>query len=496
MLPKPPNEKEAQAYLKANKAFLYSFSIFSSTLLLVGGVFFALARPEFSWFLAYTIFVSAYLGLGYVIGLFAKGFNVKTHNELVRKNRHLRPTIDIYLPSAGEPLAVLENTYQAVEQIAWTRPIDVYVLDDSDRASVKALANKYHFSYIARPKDVPRLFKKSGNVRNAFGQTSGKFIAIFDADFCPRMDFFDHILAYFNDPKMAIVQTPQYFDVTKQMNWIEAGSGAVQELFYRLIQPNRDHFGGAICVGTNAVYRREALAPLGGTYPIEHSEDVHTGFWCLSKGWKIKYLPINLAKGLCPDNLSGYLNQQYRWCLGSTTLFLNRKFFWGAKITKWQRACYLSGMLFYQATALSVFINFIPGLLVLHFYPQNIHWYNMAFSIPSFLFGTIHMRLWNKAPYGFSALRARVVSYHAHFFAIKDKIFGQVLPWVPTGAAVKNNLERRYKRMVLSVNLGVIALGAWGLYNNPSLEALLWAAMSGFYVCLNLSAIKERPTTK
>lgn len=495
MLPKPPNEKDAQAYLKANKAFLYSFSIFSSTLLLVGGVFFALARPEFSWFFIYTAFVSLYLALGYAIGLFSKPFNVRAHNELVRQNRHIQPSIDIYLPSAGEPLAVLENTYQYVEQIAWTRPVSVWVLDDSSRESVRALAKKYQFGYIARPKDVAMLFKKSGNVRYAFQKTSSEFIAIFDADFCPRMDFFDHILAYFNDPKVAIVQTPQYFDVTKKMNWIEAGAGAVQELFYRLIQPNRDHFGGAICVGTNAVYRRSAIEPLGGTYPIEHSEDVHTGFYCLANGLKIKYLPINLAKGLCPDNLAGYLNQQYRWCLGSTTLFLNRKFFWGAKITKWQRVCYLSGMLFYQATALSVFINFIPGLLVLHFYPQNIHWYNMAFSIPSFLFGTIHMRLWNKAPYGFSALRARVVSYHAHFFAIKDKIFGQVLPWVPTGASSKNRLVYRYKRMVIGVNSAVFALGSWGLYNNPILEALPWAIITSFYVCLNLSAIKERPTT-
>jgi len=67
------------------------------------------------------------------------------------------------------------------------------------------------------------------------------------------------------------VQSPQYFRTHGRMSWMERGAGGVQELFYRLVQVSRDRHDGAICVGSCAIYRREALATNGGTTLIEHS---------------------------------------------------------------------------------------------------------------------------------------------------------------------------------------------------------------------------------
>lgn len=53
-------------------------------------------------------------------------------------------------------------------------------------------------------------------------------------------------------------------------------------------QVNRDKFDASICVGTCGVYRREALAPFGGTAAIGYSEDVHTGFNCIQLGYKVR----------------------------------------------------------------------------------------------------------------------------------------------------------------------------------------------------------------
>ena len=61
----------------------------------------------------------------------------------------------------------------------------------------------------------------------------------------------------------------------------------------------------AICVGSNAVYRRAALDSNGGTTLIEHSEDVHTGFDLRRNGWPLRYIPVNLATGLCPATFPG-----------------------------------------------------------------------------------------------------------------------------------------------------------------------------------------------
>jgi cellulose synthase/poly-beta-1,6-N-acetylglucosamine synthase-like glycosyltransferase len=74
----------------------------------------------------------------------------------------------------------------------------------------------------------------------------------------------------------------------------------------------------AICVRCGT-YRRTALEPFGGTAAID-SEDVHTGFHVLDAGWHVKYIPVCLASGVCPD-LPAFFIQQYRWAMGSTTLF-------------------------------------------------------------------------------------------------------------------------------------------------------------------------------
>ena len=64
------------------------------------------------------------------------------------------------------------------------------------------------------------------------------------------------------------------------------------------MQPARDAADAAICVGTNAVYRRSALDAVGGFAQIEHSEDVHTGVKMLRAGYWTRYVPVLLARGL------------------------------------------------------------------------------------------------------------------------------------------------------------------------------------------------------
>lgn len=46
----------------------------------------------------------------------------------------------------------------------------------------------------------------------------------------------------------------------------------------RHCQVNLDCFNAALCAGSCAVYRRAAVEPFGGAAPIEHSEDMFTGF--------------------------------------------------------------------------------------------------------------------------------------------------------------------------------------------------------------------------
>lgn len=65
---------------------------------------------------------------------------------------------------------------------------------------------------------------------------------------------------------------------------------------------------------------------------------------------QIKYVPLPVAMGTCPDDPQTFFMQQYRWAMGSATLVL-RKDFWRSNISSIHKICFLNGMLYYTATA-------------------------------------------------------------------------------------------------------------------------------------------------
>jgi cellulose synthase (UDP-forming) len=344
--------------------------------------------------------------------------------------------------------------------------ISVYVLDDGARKEVKDLAREFSFEYEVRANRGQ--FKKAGNLRHGFDVSNGEFIVIFDADFKPREDFLDELLPYmFDNDRIGIVQSPQYFDVHTEQNWLERGAGAVQELFYRFSQVSRQNHGAAICVGSNAVYRRKALESTGGTALIEHSEDVHTGFNLRIHNWQLTYVPVLLAKGLCPESMPAFFKQQYRWCMGSMSLLSSEKF-WSTKLAFRTRLSYISGFLYYIHTAISSFFAPIVPLILLIAIPESVEFKYTLFILPAFFFAWVVYPLWHKNIYGIEAWAVRSVYGWAHLFAIYDAITRRAMSWQPTGA-VKGRDYRylTFRVMQLTFNL---------------LPALAWVALSGWYL--------------
>lgn len=431
---KPPNYDEKFLFIKQDRLKIYGFGLFSTLCILAGQALFIYAYPYFIPYTIVTAITVFYLAMSYLVGFSGRGFDMRKHIATTIRwfDRADEARVDIYLPVCREPTEIIFNTWDHVQVLKRNHlGVEVYVLDDGKDDIVQEQAKKYGFKYIRRETNE---LKKAGNLRNAFTQTNGEFIVIFDADFCPRSDFLIETLPYFfENENVSIVQTPQYFDTSDQYGWVRNGAGSVQELFYRLIQVNRNTFGGAICVGTNAVYRRSHLEPFGGTAPIPYSEDVHTGFQLLKAGREIMYIPINLAHGVCPDTTKQFFTQQYRWALGSLSLMLSKNF-WEARISVMQRICYMTGMFFYVSTGIGSVTYFLPSIFILIFYPDKMHWYNLLFSVPSLLFSVGFMKYWNKLPYDAQTLRVRALSYYAHLFAFKDKLMNTLEEWKPTGA--------------------------------------------------------------
>ncbi|CAB1118495.1 GT2 [Ectocarpus sp. CCAP 1310/34] len=414
VLPCAPSDEEKVIYHKTGRCFLVTAGVVSVGALSAGMWLFTFAAPFFYWFAAPTAFIMGYLLLSYFgVAVWGKDFDPEDHAARLRKaqHEHYYPSVDIFLPVCREPTHLLDNTWKYVRALDYPN-VTVHVLDDGakeerraserentcDRAPiVSCKVQTMHASQNTletetadiRRTNIPEL-KKAGNLRYAFARTSGEVLVIFDADFCPRPEFLKETTPYFKDRDVAILQTPQFFRYREEQTWVEKGAGVTQELFYRMVQVNRDKFDASICVGTCGVYRREALAPFGGTAAIGYSEDVHTGFNCIQLGYKVrdawtcvsgctltgtfaratacsgisfchslsfysmyqvKYVPQVMAMGTCPDEPRAFFMQQYRWCMGSTTLLSNREF-WQSTLTRKQKLCYLSGMFYYSATAM------------------------------------------------------------------------------------------------------------------------------------------------
>jgi len=464
-LPKAPTHQERILYLNQGRRLIYGFGVFSTLSLLMGaGLFltshsFALALVPL-WGITFS-----YLVITYIVGLCGSRWDNKVFTLF-----RLSESVDVYLPIAGEPTQILRNTWQHVARMVeysrgvGRRLIRVYVLDDCQSKEVGFLLEDFpEFEVIRRlpcGKD-----KKAGNLRHAFEQTRGDWILVLDADFAPREDMIERLLSYATSPDTGVVCSPQYFDYTGTI--IERGAAAVQELFYRLLQVNRNSFGASVVTGTNCIYLRQALAPHGGTYKISYSEDLHTGFQALVDGWKIRYTPEILAKGVCPDTARAFFSQQYRWCMGSTTLLL-RKWFWTAPITWMQRLCYLTGFCYYVATGLGVFLLHVPSLFVLYVMPEKLMWFNYCFSLPSFLFGTVIFWIWNKTPYRLAAHVCRQIQYMAHAVCLVDKMRGNLMGWVVTGGAQTGAAAKRFNmaRMVyVAFGFGTLNAFAFGIFN-------------------------------
>ncbi len=179
------------------------------------------------------------------------------------------------------------------------------ILDDGKSDEVMALAAELDVGYVRRANNKG---DKAGNINNALKYASGEFFVIFDADFVPDPEFLYETIPYFENKNIAFVQTPQHYSNLDTL--ISKGASFMQYVFYSLIQPGKNRFNAAFCVGTNVVFRRSAVESIGGLYEASKSEDIWTSILLHEKGYESVYIPNVLALGKTPDNIRAYSKQQ------------------------------------------------------------------------------------------------------------------------------------------------------------------------------------------
>lgn len=440
-LPQPPTNEQKYEYYSCQHRWLLTSQLVSFMLIAWSITRFSVSHPYTLLFLIPMSLYIVTMVISFISSSRRRRYTLEEHLQLVSTyESDLLLSVDVFLPSAGEPLDLLENTYKHVRNLEWDGELKVYVLDDSDRYEVRQLAAKYNFHYGVRANRGH--LKKAGNLFYGWDNSSGDFILVLDADFAPRHDMLKEMVPHFRDSTVGIVQTPQYFDSSHNgMGWLQRCAGATQELFYRWIQPSRDASNAAICVGTCALYRRSALVESGGFAQIGHSEDVHTGVNLLRVGYYVRYVPVVLSKGICPDEVSSFLNQQYRWCAGSMSLLADKTFHKLSYLNVRMRMCYWSGFLYYISTAVNAIIAPLPAIVMVYFFPDWVKPVNSIWFIGAILLWFVILPSIMRGGWRPDVLRVQYLYSFAHLLAIMDTVFGSTREWVATGTATKRKAK-------------------------------------------------------
>ncbi len=462
VLPVPPRDTEKYAYVRRHAWVLTVCAAISVPPLVYGQIRMIDNSPWFAVYIPFALFGVLCFLLYLLADGTSRSFDLGGHQRIVASWRPLRyPSVDVFLPVCGEPIEVLRNAWTHVCAVRDRYPGQVtpYVLDDSASPAIKAMARRFGFAYATRPNRG--WFKKSGNLLYGFQISNGDFILLLDADFAPRPDLLAETLPYLDlYPDVGIVQTPQFFHVLDEQTWVERGAGAAQELFYRSIQTARANRDAAICVGSCAVYRRKALEENRGMSLAEHSEDLHTGFDLRRLGWRLRYLPVALSTGNCPDNILAFLNQQYRWCSGTMSL-LGHKKFWQTKLPLRTRMCYLSGFLYYINTAVFAFVIPLLSIALVAFDPGILQIKNLIFFAPILVYSGLIYPMWHRVPYRLEAWSVRVIMAWAHIFALSDLMRGRLRGWQPSGSGkTKQDGRQRFWIGLIAWSAGSAAVWA------------------------------------
>jgi cellulose synthase (UDP-forming) len=267
--------------------------------------------------------------------------------------------VDVYVCTYDEPAEVVMATLAGCR--ALTYPHTTYLLDDGRRAEMRELAELAGAEYLTRPDNS---HAKAGNLNAALPRTDGELVFVLDADHVPMPDALDALVGYFDDERMAIVQTPHDFfnhDSVQHYNV----SRHEQSLFYRVICPGKDRHGAAYWCGSAALISRPALLEIGGVATETIAEDFHTTIRLERYGWRTRYHDEVLVQGLAPHDLDGYLLQRDRWARGNLAVFRLPESPLRAKTLKpIQRLSFLASLLAYLAPPMRLLLLLTLGLVL------------------------------------------------------------------------------------------------------------------------------------
>ena len=267
--------------------------------------------------------------------------------------------VDVYVCTYDEAPEVVMATLAGCRSL--TYPHTTWLLDDGRREEMREIAELAGARYLTRSDNS---HAKAGNLNAALPRTDGDLVLVLDADHVPMPDALDALVGYFDDERMAVVQTPHDFFNHDSAQHYAVGRHE-QSLFYRVVCPGKNRHGAAYWCGSAALINRHALLEIGGVATETIAEDFHTTIRLLRQGWKARYHDEVLVQGLAPHDLDSYLLQRDRWARGNLAVFtLPESPLRARTLSPLQRLSYLASLLAYLAPPMRLLLLITLGAVL------------------------------------------------------------------------------------------------------------------------------------
>jgi hypothetical protein len=272
----------------------------------------------------------------------------------------------VFITTYNEPVEIVLPTVAAAARLRG-RP-EVWLLDDGVRSEMREVAERLGVHYLGREDGA---HAKAGNINNALAHVDADVVAVLDADHVPHPDFLERTLPYFNDPELAVVQTPQDFYNEDSFEHVprrrrrDLPAYTEQSLFYRVIQPGKNRWGAAFWCGTPALLRTDALRDVGGVATDSVTEDLMTTIRLHRRGWRTVFHDEVLARGLAAPTAEEYSLQRRRWGIGAIQTLRHERPLTDRRLPWRQRLSYAATFLAWFESLRVVGLLLVPPLVLL-----------------------------------------------------------------------------------------------------------------------------------
>jgi len=233
------------------------------------------------------------------------------------------PKVVTQLPMYNEKMVAV-RAIEACAAMDYPRSrCEIQVLDDStdetrdyvDSTAAKLRAQGININVIRRG---DRTGFKAGALQNGLRYTDAEYVAIFDADFVPPVDFLKKAVAFFVDkPKLGLVQG-RWTHLNKEASLITRGQAMGIDGHFMVEQAARSWNNWFMNFnGTAGIFRVSAIQDCGGWQHDTLTEDMDLSYRMQLAGWETEYVPDLAVPAEIPEDINAFKNQQFRWAKGS-----------------------------------------------------------------------------------------------------------------------------------------------------------------------------------